>query len=189
MVSITSYPSVTAPMQNGQAGRLRAETAYTRDAAYARGNEEKREAAVRHMQSAAETPAAEPFRKLGAGQLKQVALPLGETLEETIDSWRNVRREALSASEPAEVDHQLAAAASAKIMEAQAQLALEDRLRSAQLAEAALEERTEGTAPATPAVTGAERDLYEQAAAAYSVQAGAREQGYEVAQPAYFLTA
>ncbi|WJY26584.1 MULTISPECIES: hypothetical protein [Sporosarcina] len=186
MVSISMSPAVS---QQVRAGRLKAEAAYSRDDAYVRGNAARREEAARNLQAAQELPAAEPFRKLGAGQLKQVALPLGETLEETIDSWRNVRREALSASDPAEVDHQLAAAASAKIMEAEAQLALEDRLRSAQLAEAALEERSEGTVSAEQSVTDVMRELYEQAASAYAVQTEARARGYEVAAPAFFLTA
>ena len=38
--------------------------------------------------------------------MKQIALPVGKTLEETIDIWRNVRAEAISEPEPTTADYQ-----------------------------------------------------------------------------------
>jgi len=61
---------------------------------------------------------------LDAGQLKQVALPVGKTLEETINIWRGLRSKAISTPEPTTADNQLAAKASAEIMQTEAKIAL-----------------------------------------------------------------
>ena len=62
--------------------------------------------------------------------MKQIALPIGKTLEETIDSWRDVRAEAISEPEPTTADYNLAATASAKIMRTEAQIILHNRAQS-----------------------------------------------------------
>ena len=56
--------------------------------------------------------------------MKQVAFPIGKTLEETIDLWRDVRTEAISVPQPTTADHQLAATASSKITQTEAQIGL-----------------------------------------------------------------
>lgn len=193
MVSISSNPAVTENTRYENARKRSAEVAYTRHADYAGGNEAKRNELAQRLTNTQADAQPNEFKKLGAGQLKQVALPLGETLEETIQSWRHVRSEALSNPEPSEVDHQLAAAASAKIMEAEAQLALEDRLRSAQLAEASRESSLMQPQPpnseTNSSLADAMRKLYDQAAAAYAIQTGAKQHGYMTASPAYSLIA
>ncbi len=75
-------------------------------------------------------PERQEFQELSAGQMKQIALPIGKTLEETIDLWRDVRAEAISEPEPTTADYQLAATASAKIMRTEAQIALHNRAQS-----------------------------------------------------------
>ena len=196
MVSISSNPAVTENTRYENARKRSAEVAYTRHADYAGGNEAKRNELAQRLtntQTDVQPAQSNEFKKLGAGQLKQVALPLGETLEETIQSWRQVRSEALSNPEPSEVDHQLVAAASAKIMEAEAQLALEDRLRSAQLAEASrgnsLTQPQQSNSETNSTLADAMRKLYDQAAAAYAIQTGAKQHGYMTASPAYSLIA
>lgn len=193
MVSISINPAVMENTRYENAKKRSAEVAYTRHADYTGGNEAKRDELAQRLTATQADPQPQEFRKLDAGQLKQVALPLGETLEETIASWRNVRSEALSKTDPSEVDHQLAAAASAKIMEAEAQLALEDRLRSAQLAEASLENsmvKPQQSKSATDSsLADAMRKLYDQAAAAYAIQSDAKQHGYMGASPAYSLIA
>lgn len=196
MVSISTNPVVTENTRYENARKRSAEVAYTRHADYTGGNEAKRnELAQRLTNTQVDSQPTQPkeFQKLGAGQLKQVALPLGETLEETIQSWRHVRSEALSKTDPSEVDHQLAAAASAKIMEAVAQLALEDRLRSAQLTEASREDSLmrpqEPNSATDSSLADAMQKLYDQASAAYAIQTSAKQHGYKEASPAYSLVA
>ncbi|WP_025783242.1 hypothetical protein [Sporosarcina sp. D27] len=200
MVSISMNPIVTENTRYENARKRSAEVAYTRHANYAGGNEAKRNELAQRLANENENANADSqpmqtkeFKKLGAGQLKQIALPLGETLEETIQSWRHVRSEALSNPDPSEVDHQLAAAASAKIMEAEAQLALEDRLRSAQLAEASHEDslmQSQDSNTATDSsLAEAMRKLYDQASEAYAIQTSAKQHGYKEASPVYSLVA
>ncbi|MCM3756005.1 hypothetical protein M3197_00760 [Sporosarcina aquimarina] len=196
MVSISMNPVITENTRYENARKRSAEVAYTRHADYAGGNEAKRNKLAQRLANAnvdLQPSQTKEFKKLGAGQLKQVALPLGETLEETIQSWRHVRSEALSSPNPSEVDHQLAAAASAKIMEAEAQMALEDRLRSAQLAEASREDSMvqlqESISATDSSMSDAMRKLYDQASAAYAIQTSAKQQGYMEASPAYSLVA
>ena len=62
--------------------------------------------------------------------MKQIVLPIGKTLEETIDIWRDVRAEAISEPEPTTADYQLAATASAKIMQTETQITLHKRAQS-----------------------------------------------------------
>lgn len=181
MVSISMNPTTVENTRSEYARKRSAEVAYSRHADYAGRNESKRSEVAQqltHSKESMEAPATPPFTKLAAGQLKHVSLPLGETLEETINSWRNVRREAISTPDPSEADHQLAAAASAKIMEAEAQLALENRQRSIQLSEAKEEDHTRE-----------EQKVYEYAKSAYAFQTEARQRGYEVEHPAFSLSA
>ncbi|MGN7408250.1 hypothetical protein [Sporosarcina sp. SAFN-010] len=193
MVSISTNPVVTENTRYENARKRSAEVAYTRHADYTGGNEAKRNELAQRLTNTLVDSQPKEFQKLGAGQLKQVALPLGETLEETIQSWRHVRSEALSKTDPSEVDHQLAAAASAKIMEAEAQLALEDRLRSAQLTEASREDSLmqpkESNSATDSSLADAMQKLYDQASAAYAIQTSAKQHGYMEASPAYSLVA
>ncbi|REB05968.1 hypothetical protein DVB69_13570 [Sporosarcina sp. BI001-red] len=196
MVSISMNPVVTENTRYENARKRSAEVAYTRHADYAGGNEAKRNDLAQRLtntQTDSQPAQLKEFKKLGAGQLKQVALPLGETLEETIQSWRHVRSEALSNPEPSEVDHQLAAAASAKIMEAEAQLALENRLRTAQRTEESREDSMMQPQPTNSTMDSSLADamhkLYDQATAAYSIQTSAKQHGYMEANSAYSLIA
>ncbi|WP_432353962.1 hypothetical protein [Sporosarcina sp. A2] len=186
-------PVVTENTRYENARKRSADVAYTRHADYAGGNEAKRnELAQRSVSTQIEVQPKE-FQKLNAGLLKQVVLPLGETLDEMIASWRNVRSEALSKRNVSEVDHRLAAVASAKIMETEAQIALEDRMRSVQEAEASQEvslmQPLQLNASMDSALADEMQKLYEQAAAAYSIQTNAKQQGYMAASPAYSLSA
>ena len=182
MVSISMNPVATDNTRSEYAKKRSAETAYTRHADYVEGNASKRNEVAQHLtrsQTSTGMPEAETeaYKKLGAGQLKQIALPLGETLEETIHSWQNVRREALSASDSSEVDHQLAAAASAKILETEAQLALEDRQRSIQQADATM---------ASPSLASDElQKVFTHAKEVYAFQTEAKQRGYEVEHPGF----
>lgn len=192
MVSISMSPVVSEYTKSEHARKRSADLAYTRHAEFAGGNESKRNEVAQQLSSAPssiEPSETRTFEKLGAGQLKHVALPLGETLEETIASWRDVRREALSETDPTETDRQLAAAASAKIMEAEAQLALEDRLRSVELSRATQEARTTETPRAEISFADEMKHLFEAATEAYAFQTDAKQRGYEVIQPSFSQSA
>src|SRR5690606_21406928 len=124
------------------------------------------------------------FKKLDAGQVKQIALPLGKTLEETIDAWRDVRREAISVKEPTTADQQLAATASAKIMETEARLALQKREQSQMEAEASRAKAESFKVASMDLPTDLEREIllaqkrFAKAISAYSIQVEAKQNGF-----------
>lgn len=128
----------------------------------------------------------EQFQKLGAGQVKNIAIPVGNTLEETIDLWRDVRREAYSEPEPTTADYQLASKASAKIAEAELQLALHNRAKTIR---EQMKLAGAGNLAAVPVdgTTSTAMDRmqkwFDQAVSVYSVQSQARVNQYQVDSP------
>lgn len=127
--------------------------------------------------------------KLDAGQVKQIALPLGNTLEETIDLWRDVRSEANSVLEPTTADHQLAAKASAEIRDAEAQLSLNDQRQLDKPVQVDLQAAF--TSPPTKEAIEAReiQKRYEKAISSYSFQAQAKRNGYQVDWPSFYKAA
>jgi len=180
--------------------RRNAETAYDRNVQY-NGRHQKTIEDLEALLVGDKEPASEPdvkpeIRQLDAGQMKQIALPLGKTLEETVDLWRCVRAEALAAEpEPTTADYQLAAAASAKIRQTEAQIAIQDRIRNELEHHAAQQEMPATNIPTTELPSAEERELflmqkrYQQAISAYSVQAEARQNGYAIEWPSFSRTA
>lgn len=128
-------------------------------------------------------------QQLNAGQLKNISIPVGKTLEETIDIWRDVRRQAYSVPEPTTADYQLASKATAKIAETELQLALHNRAKTIrdQLS------FTRGTEAAQPipsllnATTHAAMERvqrwYDTAVSAYTVQNEAKQNQYQLNTP------
>ena len=91
-------------IRNDALRRRNAEIAYNREEKYKAVNQKILEAseninANKTVVKEADVSRQE-FKGLGAGQMKQVSLPIGKTLEETIDLWRDVRTEAISVPEP-----------------------------------------------------------------------------------------
>lgn len=109
------------------------------------------------------------FQKLNGGQLKNVAIPLGKNLEETIDMWRSVRSDAYSETPPTTADYQLASEASAKINEAEFQIALHNRAKSI---------REQMTASGLQAALPHKTDSL----SIYKIQGEARTNGYQIEQ-------
>lgn len=68
-------------------------------------------------------------KSLHAGQMKPVALPLGQSLEDTIDHWKRVRSEAFEEVPQSSTDASLAAKASAEIRQAESVIALHNRAK------------------------------------------------------------
>ncbi|PIC98056.1 hypothetical protein [Sporosarcina sp. P29] len=117
------------------------------------------------------------FQKLGAGQMKNISIPLGNNLDETIDLWRKVRKEAYSESPPTTADYQLASNASAKITQAELQLALHNRAKTIR--------DQMGTVDSTAANdrTNRMQQQYSHAFSIYPIQNQARMNQYEMDQP------
>lgn len=122
---------------------------------------------------------------LGAGQLKQVALPIGKTLEETINIWRNVRSEAISEPEPTTADYQLAAKASANIMRTEAQIALHN-----------LAKRTRGSGNDAQTLSAKDAGqatqlqlLFNKAVSSYSFQNDMKNSGFQIGWPDFYKSA
>lgn len=198
--------SVSDQMQRYDTARRRsAEHAYDRQADYNGRNQKTLgdlEALLTGKKESDVQPESRDFKKLDAGQVKQIALPLGKTLEETIDAWRDVRREAVSSPEQTTAAQQLAATASAKILETQAQIALEKRVESQIRLEESRDNvesfrtNTEPLQTASMALpTDAEREeLLERkrfalAVSAYAVQVEAKRNDFKVEWPSFYKSA
>lgn len=132
---------------------------------------------------------------LGAGQVKQVHIPIGKTLEETIALWRNVRSEALAAAEPTTADYQLAGKASSNIQRAQSQQGL-DQQASTEI-NGAVQEASEGELAqlSMEFPTRIEQTLFEQkqkyqrAITAYSFQVQLKMNGFKIDTPSFLRVA
>lgn len=188
MNAIMTFASAADQMQRYDAVRRRnAEQAYHRQADY-NGRNQKMFDDLEALLTGKKEPEASSenreFKKLDAGQVKQIALPLGKTLEETIDAWRDVRREAISVQEPTTADHQLAATASAKIMETEARLALQKREQSQLEAETNQAKAEAFKVASMDLPTDLEREVlleqkrYAKAISAYSIQVEAKRNGF-----------
>ncbi len=134
-------------------------------------------------------------KELGAGQMKQIVLPVGKTLEETIDSWRGVRAEAISEPEPTPADYNLAATASAKIMRTEAQIMLHNRAQSEIEAISAREEADTAKMASIELPSVLEREIlimqkqYEKAISSYSFQVLMKQKGFEIDRPSFYKVA
>ncbi|MCG3087067.1 hypothetical protein [Sporosarcina cyprini] len=192
MNAIMTFASAADQMQRYDAARRRnAEHAYDRQADY-NGRNQKTLADLEALLLGKKEAEAQQFVKLGAGQMKQITPPLGKTLEETIDLWREVRREANSVSEPTTADHQLAATASAKIRETEARLAMQKKAK-AELTELTNQERSAAIMPHPSAdhrpfkITADKQ--FAKAISAYTIQVEAKSRGYGLEGPQYYVSA
>jgi hypothetical protein len=135
------------------------------------------------------------FQQLGAGQVKQVAIPVGKTLEETIDLWRNVRSEAISVPEPTSADYQLAAKATSKIHQTEAQITLHDQAKS-EIKMAVTEDDAEAVEVAFMDLPSEiDRELmkmkkrYEHAISTYSFHVQMKQRGFNIDFPSFYKIA
>lgn len=198
MNAIMTFASAADQMQRFDAVRRRnAEQAYHRQADY-NGRNQKMLDDLEALLTGKKEPEVlqdREFKKLDAGQVKQIALPLGKTLEETIDAWRDVRREAISVQEPTTADQQLAATASAKIIETEARLALQKREQSQMEAEANRAKADVFKVASMDLPTDLEREVrleqkrFAKAISAYSIQVEAKRSGFMAEWPSYNKTA
>lgn len=170
--------------------RKNAESAYDRTVQYNGQNQkilEKLEALLTGKdEPQVVQPEPKELQELGAGQMKQVVLPIGKTLEETIDLWRDVRADAVSVPEPTTADHQLAAAASAKIMQTETQIALRKLAQSEFEVAMARQAAETGEVVSFELPVGVDREAFmmqkrfEQAISTYAFQVEAKQNGYEL---------
>jgi hypothetical protein len=195
MNAIMTFASAADQMQRYDAARRRnAEQAYHRQADYNGRNQKMLDDLEALLTGKKEMEAVfenREFKKLDAGQVKQIALPLGKTLEETIDAWRDVRREAISVQEPTTADQQLAATASAKIMETEARLALQKREQSQMEAEASRAKAEVFKVASMDLPADLEREVlleqsrFVKAISAYSIQVEAKRNGFIAEWPSF----
>ncbi|WP_262174501.1 hypothetical protein [Saccharococcus sp. Marseille-Q5394] len=199
MNAIMTFASAADQMQRYDAVKRRnAEQAYHRQADYNGRNQktlDDLEALLLGKKEPEAVSEIREFKKLDAGQVKQIALPLGKTLEETIDAWRDVRREAISVQEPTIADQQLAATASAKIMETEARLALQKREQSQIEAEAHQAKADAFKVASMDLPSDLEREVlleqkrFAKAISAYSIQVEAKSNGFIAEWPSINKTA
>lgn len=132
---------------------------------------------------------------LGAGQVKQVHLPIGKSLEETIALWQGVRAEALTEPEPTTADYQLASKASMNIRRLEAQLGLDQQASSEVDAAVHQERQFAFTRMTEEFLTPIEETLYnhkkkhERAVTAYTFQVQMKLNGFKVNTPSFLKIA
>ncbi len=132
---------------------------------------------------------------LGAGQVKQVHLPIGKSLEETITLWQDVRNEALMVPEPTTTDYQLASKASTNIRRAQAQLGLNRKANTEvdfavhKEREAAFTRMTEEFSTPVEGTIYDQKQKYKRAISAYSFQVQMKLNGFKVNTPSFLKIA
>lgn len=171
-----------------QLRRRNAETAYESFGKYS-GEKQKE---VKQLLAEA---SGKKVESLGAGQVKQVHLPIGKTLEETIALWHDVRTEALSVPKPTTADYQLAAKASSQIRHAEAQLGLHQSAQTEINTAVQHEQEVIAAQSAMEYPTAIERELfelekkYERAISSYSYQVQMKMNGFQIATPSFFKIA
>ncbi|MFD1204952.1 MULTISPECIES: hypothetical protein [Sporosarcina] len=198
MNAVMTFASAADQLQRYNSIRRRnAEAAYDRQAAYNGRNQKtlsELEALLRGDQEPEAPVETKEFQKLDAGQMKQISMPIGKSLEETIDLWRDVRREAISVPAPTTADQQLAATASAKIRETEAQLSIQ-RKAEAELNAATAEQRLPFKMASVniPFKVGSietlEKKQFTKAISAYTIQVEAKKKGYAIEWPIFSRTA
>ncbi|MET3655259.1 hypothetical protein [Sporosarcina psychrophila] len=200
MNAVMTQAIASNPIQRYDASRRRnAESAYNRNVQYNGQNQktvENLEALLigKKEPEIDQSKRHEP-RQLGAGQMKQIALPIGTTLEETIASWKDVRAEAISEPEPTTADYNLAATASAKIMRTEAQIILHNRAQSEIDITSAREEADTAKMASKELPSDLEREIlitqrrYEKAISSYSFQVLMKQKGFEIDRPSFYKIA
>lgn len=196
MNAVMTYASTSDKWQRYDAVRRKnAETAYVRQAEYNGENQKKLEELEALLTGEKEFESIQLSQKTGDGQVQQVTIPVGKTLEETIDLWKDVRAEALSVSEPSTADYRIATTASAKIMQTEAQIALENRARAEVEAGVAREEAEAARMANMNLPSQLEREVlilqkrYEQAISSYSFHVQMKRKGFEIERPSFYKIA
>ncbi|WP_203249146.1 hypothetical protein [Sporosarcina beigongshangi] len=191
MNAVMTFATASDQLQRYDAIRRKnAENAYDRNVQYNGQNQKTLEKLEALLTGKDELEVVQPeqqeLQELGAGQMKQVELPIGKTLEETIDLWRDVRTDAVSVPEPTTADYQLAATASAKIIQTETQIALQKLAQSEFEVTMARREAETGNIVSFELPVGVDREAFmmqkrfEQAISTYSIQAEAKQKGYSL---------
>ncbi len=199
MNAVMTYASANDQWQRYDAIRRKnAEAAYDRHARYNGVNQKvlnELDAILTGEGGPAEIQSdRQSHQTLDAGQVKQVTFPVGKTLEETIDLWRGVRADALSVPEPSTADYQLAATASAKIMQTEAQIALEKRAQS-EVETELFQDELQTASMASEDLPSLDREVlllqkrYDQAISSYSFHVQMKRNGFEIERPSFYKIA
>lgn len=172
--------------------RQSAEEAYRKDHEYHERKEDKMAKLLTKMLLEDDEP---KLRRRDAGQIKPVHMPLGKSLEETINLWKDVRNEALIGPEPTTADYQLASKASMNIRRTEAQLGLNRQANSAvdaavhQERQAVFTRMTEEFSTPIEAKIYDQQQKYKRATSAYSFQVQMKLNGFKVNTPSFLKIA
>lgn len=140
-------------------------------------------------------PKQSEFQKLEAGQMKQISLPLGKTLEETIRLWREVRVDASLENQPKVANHHLSATASAQIRKVEAQIGLHQQAQS-EIKAATLQDAIEvAEVKSMSHTSNLERNIhllqkkYDRAISSYAFHVEMKKNGFAVDLPSFYRVA
>ncbi|WP_153730306.1 hypothetical protein [Sporosarcina obsidiansis] len=189
MNAVMGFASAAEQLQRYDAVRRRnAENAYERQTQFrdhTNKTKDDLEALLRGEEEPVVKAATEKsdFQKLDAGQVKNIAIPLGNTLEETIALWRDVRKEAYSHAEMTTADYQLGSKASAKIAEAELQLALHNRAKTIRDKMHSASAAPTASSSMTEVAMDRMQRWYDTAFSAYSIQSQAKGNDYRIEWP------
>ncbi|ARK22151.1 hypothetical protein [Sporosarcina ureae] len=183
MNAVMGFASAAEQLQRYDAVRRKnAENAYERQTEFREQAQKTKDDLVallrgnsQPIEKLEETP--NDIQKLGAGQVKNISIPLGNNLDETIELWRDVRKEAYSEVAPTTADYQLASKASAKITQAELQLALHNRAKKIHDQMKAVDKNVVTDGPSRM------QQQYSHAFSIYQVQSQAKLNQYQMDQP------
>ncbi|ARD48722.1 hypothetical protein SporoP37_11560 [Sporosarcina sp. P37] len=185
MNAVLGFAGAAEQLQRYDAVRRKnAENAYERQTEFREQAQKTKEDLIALLRGNSESvereaDAKKDLTRLDGGLVKNIPIPLGNNLDETIELWREVRREAYSETPPTTADYQLAGKASAKISEAELQLALHNRAKTIREQLAAIGGKTAG---ATEGPTRMQLQ-YSHAFTIYQVQNQAKMNQYQIDQP------
>lgn len=191
-IGVSQFHASNERMINERIQRRNATEAYRRDEKYHKPTSEQ---FAEKLMADLIGDEKEPISSLEAGQMKQVHLPLGKSLEETIWLWQDVRAEALASPEPTTTDYQLASKASSNIRQAEAQLGLNRQANSEVDAAIHLERQSAFTRMAEEFSTPIEetiynhKEKYKRAVTAYTFQVQLKLNGFKVNTPSFLKIA
>lgn len=183
MNAVMGFASAAEQLQRYDSVRRKnAENAYERQTEFREQTQKTKEdlvALLRGNSQSIEQPqeSKKEAPKLDAGQVKNISIPLGNNLEETMELWRDVRRKAYSEAPPTTADYQLASEASVKISKAELQLALHNRAKTIRDNATSISDKVVIDGPSRM------QQKYSHAFSIYQIQNQARMNQYQTEQP------
>lgn len=200
MNAVMTYATTSDQAQRYDTIRRRnAENAYERNVQYNGQNQKIVEDLAAKFIGKKEPENVQPergeFQKPNVKQMKQGVFPVGNTLESTIELWREVRADAVSKPKPTTDDYQIAATATSKIMQTETQIALRKLEESDNEKATTIKKEAASKAVSLDLPSDVDREAvfkqrqFEKAISTYSIQKEEKQNGFEFDLPSFYKVA